>query len=104
MESGLHQLSREIPERHLVRSEVPCPNERKGVVMRRLIEGTRGQGVELIEGVRVKRDDNWITAIPDADRSCFNVVVESKSRQRAHELSEEYRELIAQYREGSNLA
>ncbi|HLC41548.1 MAG TPA: hypothetical protein VJO34_07965, partial [Methylomirabilota bacterium] len=96
----LHQLLREIPERSLVRSEVPCPSERKGVVMRRLIEAARGQGVELIEGVRFKRDDDWVTAIPDPDRSCFNVVVESTSRSRANALSEEYRELIAHYREG----
>jgi len=100
VESGLHQLLREIPERSLVRSEVPCPSERKGVVMRRLIEAARGQGVELIEGVRFKRDDDWVTAIPDPDRSCFNVVVESTSRSRANALSEEYRELIAHYREG----
>ena len=50
----LHQLAGTVPESHVVRLEVPCPDERKGAVMRRLIEATKGDHIELIEGVRVQ--------------------------------------------------
>ena len=39
----LHQLTRAVPESHIVRLEVPCPNERKGTVMRRLMEPRRAR-------------------------------------------------------------
>jgi mannose-1-phosphate guanylyltransferase/phosphomannomutase len=68
--------------------------------MRRLIEATRGEAAELVEGVRVKLGDDWITMMPDPDRAAFHVVVESKTRERAREISDDYRETIARYRDG----
>jgi mannose-1-phosphate guanylyltransferase/phosphomannomutase len=99
-EVSLHQLACELPETHLIRNEIPCPNERKGVVMRRLIEATRGQGMEAVEGVRVKLDENWITALPHPDRACFHIVSESKTLGRAQELAGEYAEMITRFRDG----
>jgi mannose-1-phosphate guanylyltransferase/phosphomannomutase len=97
----LHQLTRAVPETHVVRVEVPCPDERKGAVMRRLIEATKGDDVELIEGVRLTRGEEWVAAIPDADRACFHVVAESVDRDRARVLAEEYRERIDGWRKGT---
>jgi mannose-1-phosphate guanylyltransferase/phosphomannomutase len=94
----LHQLTRAVPESHIVRLEVPCPNERKGTVMRRLMEATKGEDVELIEGVRVRRGDEWVAAIPDADRACFHVVAEAPDRERARALAEEFRDRITGWR------
>ena len=79
----LHQLTRAVPESHMVRLEVPCPDERKGAVMRRLIEATKHFKVELIEGVRVQMGEDWVAAIPDADRAIFHVVAEASDRDRA---------------------
>jgi mannose-1-phosphate guanylyltransferase/phosphomannomutase len=90
----LHQLTRAVPESHVVRIEVPCPDERKGAVMRRLIEATKSEDVELIEGVRVRRDEAWVAAIPDPDRGCFHVVAEAADRERARRLVEEFRDRI----------
>ena len=98
LELRLHQLTRAVPESHVVRAEVPCPNERKGAVMRRLLEETRGKTVELVEGVRVRLGEAWLAAIPDADRACFHVVGESGDRERARSLVEDYRERIAAWR------
>ena len=94
----LHQLTRAVPESHVARLEVPCPNERKGTVMRRLMEATKGEDVELIEGVRVRRPDEWVAAIPDADRACFHVVAEASDRERARALTEEFRDRISGWR------
>jgi mannose-1-phosphate guanylyltransferase/phosphomannomutase len=94
----LHQLTRAVPESHIVRLEVPCPNERKGTVMRRLMEATKGEDVELIEGVRVRRAEEWVAATPDADRGCFHVVAEAGDKERARALAEEFRDKIAGWR------
>ncbi len=94
----LHQLASTIPESHIVRLEVPCPDERKGAVMRRLIAATKGSDVELIEGVRVSMGDDWVAAIPDADRATFHVVAEAANRDRAQRLAEEFRDRITGWR------
>jgi mannose-1-phosphate guanylyltransferase/phosphomannomutase len=94
----LHQLTRAVPESHMVRLEVPCPDERKGAVMRRLIEATKHGKVELIEGVRVQMGEDWVAAIPDADRATFHVVAEASDRERAQRLADEYRERITGWR------
>jgi mannose-1-phosphate guanylyltransferase/phosphomannomutase len=94
----LHQLTRAVPESHVARLEVPCPDERKGAVMRRLIQATKGGNVELIEGVRVTMGDDWVAAIPDADRATFHVVAEAANRDRAQRLAEEFRDRITGWR------
>lgn len=99
LEVRLHALARTVPPTHIVREHVPCPHEQKGFIMRRLIEATRDQAVELIEGVRVREGDDWVAAIPDPDRALFHVVAEAGSRQRARELCDRYRQLIAGWRE-----
>jgi mannose-1-phosphate guanylyltransferase/phosphomannomutase len=97
----LHQLASSVPESHIVRLEVPCPDERKGAVMRRLIAATKGGNTELIEGVRVRMGDDWVAAIPDADRATFHVVAESDHRDRAQRLAEEFRDRITGWRKES---
>jgi mannose-1-phosphate guanylyltransferase/phosphomannomutase len=94
----LHQLAGTVPESHIVRLEVPCPDERKGAVMRRLIAATKGEHAELIEGVRVHMGDDWVAAIPDADRATFHVVAEAAHRDRAQRLAEEFRDRITGWR------
>jgi mannose-1-phosphate guanylyltransferase/phosphomannomutase len=101
LEVRLNQLTRAIPESHMIRTEVPCPNERKGAVMRRLLEETKGKSVELVEGVRVRLGEDWVTAIPDPDRACFHVVGESGDRERARSLVDDYRERITGWRRGA---
>ena len=83
---------------HVESVEVPCPDERKGAVMRRLIEATKGETVDLIEGARVRRGDEWEAAIPDPDRPCLHVVAESTDRGRARLLVEEFRDRITAWR------
>jgi len=94
----LHQLTRAVPETYMARGEVPCPDERKGAVMRRLIESTKGEAVDLIEGVRVRRGEEWVAAIPDADRACFHIVAEGVDGERARILVAEFRDRIAGWR------
>ena len=94
----LHQLTRAVPESHITRLEVPCPDERKGAVMRRLIDATKGGDVELIEGVRVRMGEDWVAAIPDADRPIFHVIAEAGDRERAQGLAQEFRDRIIGWR------
>ncbi len=90
----LHHLTRSVPETHMVRVEVPCPNERKGRVMRQLLESTKGEAAEFVEGVRIHTNGAWIAAIPHPDRAVFQIIAEATTRELAQELVTTYSRLI----------
>jgi mannose-1-phosphate guanylyltransferase/phosphomannomutase len=98
LETRLSVLTRTIPVTHLVRDHVPCANEHKGMVMRRLLEVTRDEVVEVVDGVRIRLGEDWVAAIPDPDRSLFHVMAESGSRARSEELVARYAGLIGGWR------
>ncbi len=98
MDARLHALARTVPVSHLIRDHVPCPHERKGTVMRRLLELTRDEVVELVDGVRVRLGDDWVAAIPDPDRALFHVIAEAGTQARAQELADRYKALIEGWR------
>jgi len=94
----LHSLARSVPPTHLVREHVPCPHEKKGLIMRRLLEATREERIELVDGVRVRIGEDWVAAIPDPDRALFHVIAEAGTRPRAQELVDHYKQLIVSWR------
>jgi mannose-1-phosphate guanylyltransferase/phosphomannomutase len=98
LEVRLSALGQSIPATHLIRDHVACPHERKGAVMRRLLEATQDETVEVIDGVRIRLGEDWVAAIPDPDRALFHVLAESGSRARSVELIERYARLIEGWR------
>jgi phosphomannomutase len=103
LDMRLHQPAHAVSESHVRRGEVLCPDERKGAVMRRIIEATQGEvvGLEvvgLIERVRVPRDEERVAAILDADHPCFRMVVESTDGEWARLPVEEFPDRTAAWR------
>ncbi|HTU01327.1 MAG TPA: hypothetical protein VMG58_05905, partial [Candidatus Sulfotelmatobacter sp.] len=90
----LHEAIRAVPQRTMVREQVPCPWERKGMLMRTLIEATKDEQVELLDGVKVRRRNAWAILYPDPDRPCFHVQAEAATRAAAEQLVAEYREQL----------
>jgi mannose-1-phosphate guanylyltransferase/phosphomannomutase len=90
----LHELVRQIPPRFTAREQVSCPWERKGAVMRQLLEVTRDERVDLTDGVKVFLKDDWVVMYPDQDRAIFHVVAEAASRQQAEALAGTYRDVV----------
>ena len=94
----LHQLTRAVPESHIVRLEVPCPNERKGTVMRRLMEATKGRG----RGAHRGRPRPSRRGVGGGDAGRRPRLLPrgggSGDKERAHALAEEFREKITGWR------
>jgi mannose-1-phosphate guanylyltransferase/phosphomannomutase len=96
----LHETIRSVPQRMMVREALPCPWERKGALMRGLIEATAGEDVELLDGVKICLGDDWVILYPDPDRPVFHVQAEAASRVRAEQIVERYRRLVQACLEG----
>lgn len=73
---ALDSIVAALPPANVAHMTVPCPVEAKGKVMRHLIEATSGTTVELIDGVKVRRDEQWVAMIPDPIQPVFHMYAE----------------------------
>ena len=76
----LHALVEEVPEFETFHQKVPCPWDRKGLVMRRAIEALHTNHAALVDGVKVFMDGSWVLLLPDPDEATFHIWVEAPTK------------------------
>lgn len=79
--------------------EVPCDWNKKGQVMRRLMEHSAGYKRDLVDGVRIDFGDSWVLVTPDRNRAAFKVLAESRNGSRVDEIVQQYREHILSWQQ-----
>ncbi len=89
-DATLSQLMEALPEFYMSKKEIECPWERKGKVMRSIIEETPGEKVELIDGVKINHEDGWALLLPDSEKPVFHIYSEASSQEIAEELGRFY--------------
>lgn len=92
----LDAVVRELPTPHVVHSTVVTPWDRKGAVMRSLVEQTQDLSVELIDGVKVWHGSDWVLAIPDVSAPVTHVWAEAGDEASAWRLVDEYARRITE--------
>jgi mannose-1-phosphate guanylyltransferase/phosphomannomutase len=88
LELSLHDVLRHIPKSYLLTANIPCSWEKKGTVMRHLVEKTSDKDVELIDGIKVYEKEGWYLALPSQDKAYFTVFSESLEKKKAQEYLE----------------
>lgn len=96
----LSELVSSLPEAYTGSQDTECPWEAKGKVMRTLIESEPPDQVELLDGIKVHRDNGWALVLPDADEPLYRVFSEGFSQEIADELTNVYVEKIKNIIEG----
>ncbi len=87
---SMSALEGEIPSFETLHQKVPCPWDRKGLVMRRAIEAVQKLPNELVDGVKVFVNGSWVLLLPDPDEATFHVWTESGDKIEARALLKEY--------------
>jgi len=82
----LHELNDMLPSWFFRHRAIRCPWERKGEVMRTVVDENAGGEVELFDGVRVNVNGGWFLVLPDASDPTVNVYAESHSGESADRL------------------
>jgi len=85
-----------LPRVHLAHETVPTPWERKGAVMRELVERESERDLLLVDGVKVLRADGWALVLPDPEEALTHVWAESDGENAARQLAQEYARAIRQ--------
>jgi mannose-1-phosphate guanylyltransferase/phosphomannomutase len=87
-----------LPTSHLVHETVMTPWERKGTVMREIMQRTGTTEVELIDGVKILGDERWALVLPDPEEALTHVWAEAandvESRRVAQEWAQRIRESL----------
>lgn len=92
----LSQVVAGLPPVHVVHDTIVTPWERKGTVMREIVERAGNRRTELIDGVKVIEDDRWALVLPDPDEALTHVWAEADSDVEARRVAQEYVQRIRQ--------
>jgi len=76
------------------KAEVPCDWNKKGQVMRRLMEHSADFKRDLVDGVRIDFGDSWVLVTPDRNKAAFKVKAESRDAAKTDEIIQRYKEYI----------
>jgi mannose-1-phosphate guanylyltransferase / phosphomannomutase len=92
----LSSVVKELPRLHMAHESVATPWERKGAVMREMVERAGTRDVVLVDGVKVLHPDGWALVLPDPEEAITHVWAEGDSDQNARQLAQEYARRIRQ--------
>jgi mannose-1-phosphate guanylyltransferase/phosphomannomutase len=94
---SLSSVVRALPTVHLAHETVPTPWERKGAVMRELLERSDPASLLLVDGVKVQRPGGgWALVLPDPEEPLTHVWAEAGTDPEARQLAQEYSRRIRQ--------
>jgi mannose-1-phosphate guanylyltransferase/phosphomannomutase len=91
----LHQACEELPPLIYQVDSVHCPWERKGRLMRLLVEKHHDRPMELLDGVKIQtRPEHWILILPDPVEPLVHVYADGTDLQHTSADLNEYTQLI----------
>ncbi len=96
-EKKLSEVVEEIPKYEVFKLKMPCPHDKKEIVMRTLAEETKKdknvKNVDETDGVKLYLEDGWVLMRPSGTEPIFRVYSESKDKAKAEELALTYKKL-----------
>jgi mannose-1-phosphate guanylyltransferase/phosphomannomutase len=91
----LHQAVTDLPPLYYQVDSVHCPWERKGRVMRLLVEKHHDRPMELLDGVKIQtRPDHWVLILPDAVEPLVHVYADGADLQQTSSDLNEYTQMV----------
>ncbi len=91
----LAELDKLVPRFRMVKKNLDCPWNEKGSVMRRLIELTKNEKRETIDGIKVHYNDGtWVHLLPDKERAIFHINAESENEGQARSVVDRFESQI----------
>jgi mannose-1-phosphate guanylyltransferase/phosphomannomutase len=98
VDARLSKTVSRLPAVRMAHESVVTPWEKKGMVMRTVMEWTKDREVLLVDGVKVLHDDGWALVFPDPEEPLTHVWSEAgtdaDARSRAQEYSRRIRSIL----------
>lgn len=101
LETRVSDIDMLLPRRYQNEITVDCPWEFKGTVMRKIMEYANGKERELVEGIKIFFDDDWLLMLPGKEHPTFSIIADSSNYDSAVNLSKIHAAKITQWIEES---
>jgi mannose-1-phosphate guanylyltransferase / phosphomannomutase len=88
----------QVPRYHVQHRQEVCSWDRKGFVMRQMMDATKGRKVELTDGIKVYTPHGWALMLPDPVEPICHIYVEGDSEQQADTIAARYAGMIRKFR------
>ncbi len=96
-DKSLSELIDEIPKYEVFKTKMPCPNDKKEIVMKKLASETKKDDevieVDETDGVKLYFKNGWVLMRPSGTEPIFRVYSESKDKKTAENLANKYKKL-----------
>jgi phosphomannomutase/phosphoglucomutase len=93
----LSELIDGLPRFETFNTKMPCPNDKKDLIMKSLTEQTKKDKnvvkIDTTDGVKLYLKDGWVLMRPSGTESIFRVYSESKDKKRAEEIALTYKKI-----------
>jgi phosphomannomutase / phosphoglucomutase len=91
----LSQLIGEQPQYYIEKGKIVCADEKKDIVLEKLLEQTQGMNINTLDGVKIWFDDkSAILVRPSGTEPAYRMYAEAVSHKRASILIQEYTEKL----------
>ena len=94
----LSQIEKELKHFFYIRDKIPCPQNKKGKIMRKFIEYAKDKPHSTIDGVKIwESDTDWILMIPDQYAEELNLFLQAVDKERGMDIHHKYKALIEKW-------
>jgi mannose-1-phosphate guanylyltransferase/phosphomannomutase len=90
----LSSVVAELPQVFMAQESVVTPWEKKGLVMRSVMELSSDRPTTLLDGVKIVHPDGWCLVVPDPEEALTNVWAEGPTDTEARGRAQEYARLV----------
>jgi len=90
----LSKIVAALPPANVEKEQTFCSWDHKGLVMRRLIEEAKGCKIELIDGIKIHRDNSWTLILPHPEDPVIDIISEARTLKKARENVNHYVKLV----------
>ncbi|MEM2637037.1 MAG: hypothetical protein QXL15_01670, partial [Candidatus Korarchaeota archaeon] len=87
-------LQRDLPSFYQQKERIECPIEYRGAVMRKLLDRIEEKKIDIIDGIKIYRNDGWLLIIPSKSDASFEIYAESKKKEVIDSLLNEYLDIL----------
>ncbi len=84
----LSELVASLPNYHIIKERLDCPNELKQKVLEDLLETTKSYNRTTIDGIKIFFDEGSLLIRPSGTEAIFRVYAEAEDERRAREIAE----------------
>jgi len=96
----LYEVREILPKTNLLNTTIQCSIEEKAAIMAMLSAEAEKNEVELIDGIKIIKNNSWILLLPDSSQPLIHIYAEGDSTKERDRLINNYSEKIKQFRLG----